>query len=115
MPYRTIGDLDRRIVIKAPVLSRGLGGSPEVATYSEFATVWAMFTPKSGGESFVDDEERSRVSAEFSFRDISGLNTEMIIEFDGGEWDIVSLFPDRRNRSIIASVELRNYEPRPSS
>lgn len=114
MPYGSIGKLDRRIVIKAPTNTRGLGGAPEQETFSTFATVWAAFVPGSGGEAFVDDEERNRVSAMFQIRDIQGLNTDMRIEFDGGEWDIVSIMPTERNRSIDITAELRNYEPRPS-
>lgn len=114
MPYGTIGKLDRRIVIKAPVKTRGLGGAPEDESFVTFATVWAAFVPGSGGESFVDDEERNRVSAMFKIRDIRGLSTDMRIEYDGGEWDIVSIMPTLRNQAIDIAVELRNYEPRPS-
>jgi SPP1 family predicted phage head-tail adaptor len=114
MPYGTIGNLDRRITIKAPVETRGLGGAPEQQTWTEFATVWAAFQPGAGGESFVDDERRNRVTAKFMIRDIDGLNNTMRIEFDGQDWEIVSIMPTQRGRAIDIDAELVNYEPNPS-
>lgn len=111
MAYGTIGKLDRRITIKSPVKTAGIGGEVLESSFATIATVWAKFEPMPGGESFVDDQRRNKEKAKFSIRDRGGLTTEMVIEFDGRDWDIKSISPITRNRELDIIAEVIDYSP----
>lgn len=111
MGYGTIGKLDRRIIIKSPIKTEGIGGEILEESFATIATVWARFEPIPGGESFVDDQRRNKEKAKFSIRNRDGLTTEMVVEFDGRDWDIKSISPTVRNREIEIIAEVIDYSP----
>lgn len=111
MGYGTIGKLDRRIVIKSPIKTEGIGGEILEESFATIATVWARFQSVPGGESFADDQRRNKEKAMFSIRDRKSLTTEMVIEFDGRDWDIQSISPLARNRELDIIAEVINYSP----
>ena len=111
MGYQTIGKLDRRIVIKSPIKTEGIGGEILEESFSTIATVWARYESIPGGESFVDDQRRNKEKAKFSIRDRKGLTTEMVIQYDGRDWDIQSISPVTRNRELDIVAEVIDYSP----
>lgn len=86
-----IGELDRQIVIQEPVVTNGSANSDIIDSYTEFETVWAKITEKTGTEGVEAGRNTYLQSTIFTIRYISGLNTRMRITFNGFVYWIVSI------------------------
>lgn len=111
MPYRDIGELDRRISIHSVIYTGGVGNEQVFDRTAIVATVWAKYTPQSGNEAFVEERRREKSRATFSIRWREGIDPKMLIFYDGRFWDIKTLHEDRRNRSLDIVAEVSDFEP----
>jgi len=93
-----IGKLDRFIKILSISKSRDESGQV-VLTTSLFHEAFAAINPVIGRERFAAEREMAIRSYKFLIRYKDGLTEEMIVEFEGEEYDIVGLAPmGNRNR-----------------
>lgn len=93
-----IGKLDRFIRILEITKTRDEAGQPVITT-DLFHEAFAAVNPMIGRERFQSGREMAIRSYKFMIRYIDGVDEEMIIEYEGEEYDIVGLAPmGNRNR-----------------
>lgn len=104
-----IGALDRRIVIQRNSPSIATSGQ-RVNVWSNFATVWASWSPTITPESqekFESDSERHIQKGVFKIRYLR-INTKYRIFWDGRYWDIVNIQEDGRFQFSLITVQSRD-------
>lgn len=84
------GALDRWVSILAPVVSQDEFGGV-VETWDEVSGVWAQYLPGAGSERFAAAAVYAETQARFLVRWRDDITTDMRFEFDGREWDILSV------------------------
>jgi SPP1 family predicted phage head-tail adaptor len=95
------GDLVHRIVLSAPVQSRGSSGGV-VKTYVVIATVWANFREPVGRNYYAAMQERNEVPAEFRIHWRRDVKSTWRVTFGNRSFDInQAQDPDGRHRELV--------------
>ena len=104
------GRLDRRVTIQNYTTTRDAAGGV-VKSWSDVRTESASYWPGSGKERRESAQEKSTLSATFTFHK-STLTAAMTpqshrLVFDGGNWDIHSVSAPDRGRTIEVTATRR--------
>lgn len=82
------GDLDKRVIIQYPALSRDSYGA-ETQTWTDLVTVWAGIITDSGREFFAAQKINSEVTAVIKIRYRADIKTTMRIKYGNRFFDIL--------------------------
>ena len=94
------GDLNRRIIIETPTITRDTYGA-EILTWSTLTAVWASKQHKASREFYVAQKINSEITDLFVIRFRTGLTTKMRVNFDAKYYDILGADdPDGRRVKI---------------
>jgi SPP1 family predicted phage head-tail adaptor len=94
------GDLNLRIILQIPTISRGTDGA-EIKTFITHATVWASKKHKTSREFYSSQKINAEITDLFVIRYRSGVTTRMRVSFDGKYYDILGADdPDGRRREL---------------
>lgn len=97
------GNLDQRITIyKYSFTDDGMGGNER--TKELVTKAWAEVKPKSGNENTDFERVNATQNILFRIRRRTNITAEMIIEWEGGEFNIKS-FPPVSNRALYMDIE----------
>ena len=97
--------MPHKITIEQRVETKNSIGE-DITTYTEFKQVWANVSPLSGKEYLSNSELQSSVSGRISMRYLSGVTSDMRINWNGRYFDIISAInTEERNRELILMVE----------
>ncbi|WP_068115240.1 phage head closure protein [Tropicimonas marinistellae] len=102
------GDLDRRITIREVTSYTTDAAGDEIPVWEALATVWAAFRAVSDGEKLRAGIVEYREMARFTIRyasDVSGINGENSLIFDGNAWSITGVKEIVRHQWLEISAE----------
>ena len=98
-------NLDRRITIQEPVVSKDGYGEDVVTGWTPVATVWAQVIPVSGREYFDAAAIRAEKTTRFRIRWRSGVTEAMRIVYDGRSYDILGIVEIGRREGLEIRAE----------
>lgn len=98
------GKLDRRITFRSKTVVQNDFGEEE-ATWGDFDTVWAGYEARQGTEKDEADQLIAVTREVFQVRYRNDLNTEMILVYEGIEYDILSIFEIGRREGLEIFAE----------
>lgn len=99
------GDMDRRIIIQTITKSTSAAGQREQTAYANVATVWAQWVPTEIAQVIAAGGEVEKQTGTLRIRYFAGVTPQMIVEFLGVKWDILSVESPDRNVSLTLVVE----------
>ncbi len=105
-----IGKMNRKIRFSMPLQGRGkYGGSKKDWQQSEEVYAAVEFKEVGSDERLEADQLTAMTAANFVLRYKTGLRTNMVIEYDGVDYKILSVLPDdRRCYMVIETVQVGN-------
>jgi SPP1 family predicted phage head-tail adaptor len=101
-----LGKLDRSIILQSYTTSQGATGQP-VATWSNFATVWAQKRDLGVGERFRAHRDLAIKATVFIIRYLSGIDAKMRVLYDGGTYDVTGVKEMGRRSWLELTTELQ--------
>ena len=84
------GELDKRITLQAPTVTRGSDGS-EIIVYTDIATVWASYLVQGGKEFYYAQKINAETTAVFKIRHRANLNTRYRIYYNKRYFYVLSI------------------------
>lgn len=101
------GDLDRRITLQKPVVTRGSDGAENLA-YSSVVTVWANYMAEGGKEVYLAKRTNAEVRALFQIRYRSGITPKWRVKFGNRYFEILFINDTnaRQGELVLACKEL---------
>ena len=85
-----IGILKHKVIIQSHTITKD-GYGAEVSTWEDFTTTYASIEPLSGSELFSAQQTYNKVISKIRMRYISGIKTDMRINYDGRLFDIEAI------------------------
>ena len=98
-------DMDRRITIQQPVVSKDGYGEPIITNWTPVATVWAQVIPVSGREYFDAAAARAEKLTRFRIWWRSGITETMRVVYDDRNYDIRSVVELGRREGLEIAAE----------
>ncbi len=103
------GRLSKRILFRAKGTTRDDYGEPNSESLTDFVTVYAEEMGISAMEKFSSTADFAFQVRKFRIRFRTDLNEDMVIDFNGGRYDIKGIEPaGRNNREWLIITALRN-------
>ena len=107
---KTIGELNRQIVIQEEISERNTHNEDEISGWSTFKSVWANVKDEDqfgNREYLVSDQITAKRTLAFTIRYIQGVTEKMRISYDGNYFSIVAISkPDFKRTLILKGVLL---------
>lgn len=94
------GRLDRRLVLKRRQLATPNAHGEQVATYTDYATVWAEMLPGAGNEQFIAQTTYASTDARFRIRYRSDVSVTDRVECEGVEYDVIGIAEIGRRKGL---------------
>lgn len=96
------GLLNRQVIIRKSTSTQNSFGE-QVRGWSDLMKCWARVVPLSGAERFAAQQAMAEIDTEFTVRYTTAIRPEMLISYNGLEYDIHSMIDvgDRRRELRI--------------
>lgn len=99
------GRLNHKLRIEQRTETKNTLGE-DITTWTLYKETWGHVSPLSGKEYISQNELQSSVTGRISIRYISGITTDMRVNWNDRIFDILSVInTDERNRELIMIVE----------
>ena len=97
------GSLDQRITLQQQVVTQNAMGTPIPSYVTQYQNIPAAVKPVSGKEKYHSESDRliSYKVYSFTIRFIDGINERHRIQYDGADWDIISISDIGRREGLI--------------
>ena len=93
-----------QVTIRQSTRSRDQSYGEEIETWSDLATVYAIYLPQSETEVYLDQSDQRKEMAKFIVQYRTDLDTQKRLMFDSKEYDILGVqqFAESKNYMVVS-------------